>query len=292
MRSSERASSVFIVGAPRSGSSILYRTLLKHPSFSVEGDEALQLAESAVLEALGSAPRWKAPRPPRLWLFFLRDEEGYGRFLDDVKAITAGSEATHPEGKPPWAKDVLEVFVEHASEVRRCHRLVEKTPTHIDRAEWLLDSLPTARLLFVHRHPLETYTSYLRRAEVDQRATWAKLTIEEFAAVYRTHTRKAQHLAATHPDRFLTVGYERLTHHPRRELEGICEYLGETFSDDLLQEANPNLGRSTNDPHLFGPITAKTKEWSDFVDTAVARLVEAKTREAADSWGYGSLVAG
>ncbi|MFP3915741.1 MAG: sulfotransferase, partial [Actinomycetota bacterium] len=83
---------VFIVGAPRSGTSILYRTLLKHSSFAVEGDEALQLAESAVLDSMHTAPRWKPPRPPRLWLFFLRDADAYRAFLDEVARHTAGHE--------------------------------------------------------------------------------------------------------------------------------------------------------------------------------------------------------
>lgn len=39
--------------------------------FAVRGDPALQLAESAILGSLRDAPRWKAPKPPRLWLFFL-----------------------------------------------------------------------------------------------------------------------------------------------------------------------------------------------------------------------------
>lgn len=284
--SPESGGPVFIVGAPRSGTSILYRTLLKHPDFAVEGDEALQLAESAVLHGLPSAPRWRAPRPPRLWLFFLQDEAGYAEFLAEVRRLTAGQEAVPADLRPPWTGPVLEAFVRHASAVRGCRRLLEKTPTHIDRAEWLLDSLPSARLLFIHRHPLDTYTSYLRRARVDPKATWADLSVEDFSSVYRRHTRKAKRLEATRPDRFLTFSYESFTSDPEPQTEVICRWLEVDFDASLVHEESPDLTRSRNDPHLFGAITASTKDWSEFIDPHTARRLEEATADAARAWRY------
>lgn len=277
---------VFIVGAPRSGSSILYRTLLKHPAFAVEGDEALQLAESAILDHLHSAPRWKIPRPPRLWLYFLRDEVGYGAFLAEVGGITAAHPAVAADVKPPWTEAVLEAFVRYARATRSCRRLLEKTPTHIENADWLLEALPTARLLFIHRHPLDTFTSYRRRAQVDRRAGWADLSVEEFAQAYRRHTRTARRLAAGHPDRFLTVSYERFTTDPAAEVQRICRFVGESFEPSLVEEHSPDLTRSSNDPHLFGRIVGTTKDWTDFVDPDTARRLESATAEAAAAWGY------
>lgn len=283
---------VFIVGAPRSGTSILYRTLLKHSAFAVAGDEALQLAESAILDSLHSAPRWKAPRPPRLWLFFLRDEVGYGAFLAEVGEITAGLEVVASGEKPPWTAPVLEAFVRHASATRSCRRLLEKTPTHIERAHWLLDALPSARLIFIHRHPLDTYTSYLRRARVDPKATWAALSVEDFAAVYRRHTDQAAALESDRPDRFLAVSYEEFTTDPSAQTGKICDWVGEDFRPSLVEERSPDLTRSANDPYLFGEITRETKDWSEYVDHETARLLEDQTAEAADRWGYRPRLAG
>lgn len=277
---------VFIVGAPRSGTSILYRTLLKHPRFAVRGDTALQLAESGILDSLHSAPRWKPPRPPRLWLFFLQDEAAYARFLADVHAATSGGEAVAADVKPPWSTEVLQLFVSHAVATRGCARLVEKTPTHIERADWLLDSLPDAKLIFMHRHPLDTYTSYLRRARVDPKATWAELSVEEFAGVYRRHGALATGLSLAVPDRFLTVGYEEFTANPAAVAARICDFVGEEFVSGMVEEPSPDLRRSANDPHLFGEIISQTKRWSDFIDGRTAALVEAKTEEAAAGWGY------
>ncbi|CAN5822933.1 hypothetical protein BH23ACT5_BH23ACT5_00930 [soil metagenome] len=278
------------MGAPRSGTSILYRTILKHPSFAVAGDEALQLAESGLLDQLHSAPRWKAPRPPRLWLYFLKDEVAYGAFLADVHAATKGAQPVDSATRPPWTKTVIELFLEHATTARSCRRLVEKTPTHIDRAEWLLDSLRDAKLVFIHRHPLEVFTSYRRRALVDRRAQgWADLTVEEFSELYRRQSDHARRLASTHADRFITVGYEVFTSDPESEAKRLCAFLGEEYTPAMIEERSPDLSRSTNDPHLWGQITPRTKTWSDFVDPATAELVEDETEAAARAWGYGRM---
>lgn len=278
---------MFIVGAPRSGTSILYRTLLKHSSFRVRGDEALQLAESALLEALPAAPRWKIPRPPRLWLFFLRDEAVYERFLDEVRSFTAGADPGTSGEPPPWTRPVLESFVRHATEARSCRRLLEKTPTHIDRAEWLVDALPGATLIYIHRHPLDTFTSYLRRARVDRSArAWADLSVDEFVEIYRRQSLHARRLAEDLPERFLTVGYERFTADPVSEMEKVCAFLSEPFEPQMVMETAPDLDRSANDPHLFGEITTGTKTWSDYLDRRLASEVEDRTRDIAKMWGY------
>ncbi len=276
------------MGAPRSGTSILYRTVLKHPSFAVDGDEVLQLAESGLLDQLHSAPRWKAPRPPRLWAYFLRDADTYAAFVSEVHAATKGADPVDPPGRPPWTGAVLQLFVVYATRARRCRRLVEKTPTHIEHADWLLESLPDAKLVFIHRHPLDSFTSHRRRAIVDSRAKgWADLTVDEFATVYHRQSTVAQHLASSRPDRFLTLSYEAFTSDPRAEASRFCHFVGEEFDPAMVREEFPDLTRSANDPHLWGAITTVTKAWSDFVDPATAALVEDATESAARAWGYG-----
>jgi hypothetical protein len=252
----------------------------------VTGPEELALAESAVLNKLDSAPRWKPPRPRGLWLYFLGNEAAYSAFCDEVRRITGGVGVPEDGKAPPWAAPVLEAFVRHASAVRGCRRLLEKTPTHIERADWLLEALPSAKLLFIHRHPVDTYTSYLRRAAVDPEATWADLTVDEFAEIYRRHGRIAQQLALQAPDRFHTVSYEEFTSDPVSVTAGLCEFLGETFVPEIVEEPNPDLARARFDPHLYGEITRRTKDNSEYIDEATAGAIMECTADVAGGWGY------
>lgn len=275
---------VFIVGAPRSGTSILYRTLLKHPSFAVIGDEALQLAESGLLDQIEAAPRWRPGRPPRLWRFFLADEERYREFLDEV--ARAVSDAGPGGSVEDWAGPVIRAFILHGRRARKCRRLLEKTPTHIDRAGMLLAAEPSARLLYIHRHPVDVYSSYRRRAAVDPAATWADLSVEEFATVYNRQSGEALVWAEREPSRFLLVSYLAFTTDPDSETRRICEFVDEEFQPAMIVEERPDLGRARFDPHLYGDIVESTKDWSEFVDVDSARRVEDLTWSTATALGH------
>lgn len=189
-------------------------------------------------------------------------------------------------GRPPWTEPVLAEFVRHARATRRCRRLLEKTPTHIDRAEWLLDGLPDARLLFIHRHPVDTFASYRRRAAVDPKAGWAALSVDEFAGIYVRQGEKAQLLARKAPDRFRAIGYEEFTRSPATVMADVCDFVGEIFVPAIVEEPNPDLSRARHDPHLYGRITPLTKDTADFVDDTTADEVTRRTAETARAWGY------
>ncbi|MPZ54140.1 MAG: hypothetical protein GEU79_15650, partial [Acidimicrobiia bacterium] len=278
---------VFIVGAARSGTSILYRTLLKHPTFAVEGDEALQLAESGILNQMHTAPRWGHRRPPRLWTYFLQNDEAYDRFVDRAKAETDGHPVPAATDAPPsWTRRVLEMFVSEATETRSCHRLIEKTPTHIDRAAWLLECLPAARLLFIHRHPVDTYSSFVRRGLTDESAgsSWAALSVEEFADVYNRQSAHALQLAEVHPERFRNVGYEDFVTDPVAVTTAVCSFLDEPFHPEMVEEKSPDLTRARHDSHLYSHITETTKSWQDYIDEKTASKVVELTQATMAKW--------
>lgn len=280
---------VFIVGAARSGTSILYRTLLKHPSFAVDGDEGLQLAESGILDQLHRAPRWEHRKPPRLWTFFLQDDPSYDLFVEKVRDVIEGvprpESDNHP---PPWTEDVLRVFVAEATKTRSCLRLVEKTPTAIDRAEWFLDSLPNAILLYIHRHPVDVYSSFVRRGQVDVKAgaSWAGLSVDEFAEMYVRQSQRARELAEAHPQRFMTVPYERFVTEPGPVTEKVCVFVGVPFLTTMVEEKTPDLTRARHDPHLYSAITTDTKTWTDYLAQGIAHQVEDGTERTLEKWGY------
>jgi Sulfotransferase family len=60
-----------------------------------------------------------------------------------------------------------------AWQARGCPRLVEKTPTNIRRLPKLARTFPAGRFLYIHRHPVDVFTSYRRRAAVDPDAAGA-----------------------------------------------------------------------------------------------------------------------
>ncbi|MEN8133226.1 MAG: sulfotransferase, partial [Pseudomonadota bacterium] len=77
-------SPVFIIGAPRSGTSILYRTLQKHSSFKSR-EENLQ--ETKLLNYANCSHVFKGNEPKALFHYMLNDQRYYQQFLDSIRPI-------------------------------------------------------------------------------------------------------------------------------------------------------------------------------------------------------------
>ncbi len=94
--------------------------------------------------------------------------------------------------------------------------------------------LPGRQGLSIHRHPVDVYSSYVRRGKVDGKADWARIGVAEFCAKYASNIRKARRPARRWPDAVLLVGYERFTTDPEAEFGRICAFLDEPFHLDAL----------------------------------------------------------
>src|SRR4029453_13830088 len=62
---------------------------------------------------------------------------------------------------------------------RPCGRTREKPPRHVEHVGKLFACFPQARLLYIHRHPVDVYSSYVRRGQTDPPAAWGRTPLEE-----------------------------------------------------------------------------------------------------------------
>jgi hypothetical protein len=53
-----------------------------------------------------------------------------------------------------------------------------------------------------------------------------------------------------------------------------------------LSEKKPDLSRFEADPHLFGKIVKKTKNWEEFVSLDKAKLLEDNLEDLILTYGY------
>jgi hypothetical protein len=56
--------------------------------------------------------------------------------------------------------------------VRASQRVLEKTPRHVEHIDKLFHCFPKAQMLYIHRHPVDVYSSYVRRGQIDPKADW------------------------------------------------------------------------------------------------------------------------
>lgn len=273
---------VFIIGEARSGTSILYRTLQKHSSFRpIEPN----LVETEICSHLRRTFMFGRAYPSSLIRFMLGNEARYRQFLRSIRTIRLLSAllvmpnlVVRDRSDLIWYGNlnhlVLRSYFFHAQLARGCLRLVEKTPTNAPNIDRLWKSFPNARFLYIHRHPVDVFSSYRRRARDDPEAGWAAaLTPREFCTSYRASVERLR--AWTHEHESLRMlKYEDFTRNPAREFEGICEFLEERFEPDAIQEHEPDPARWHGDPLLWGEIVSNTKDWRDYVTVAEAGFIQ------------------
>lgn len=279
---------VLIVGAARSGSSILYRLLQRHPSFWVHASpEGANMEESHIFEfpfSLQSAPA-------RAFLLHQPEAVHQARALAGpaflphlisvVQHLRLGRSLRALAWRFTGQARRCRAYLELAQQARQTTRLLEKTPRHIDSLPEIRATLPRAHLLYIYRHPLEVFSSYRRRLAIARSnpkadpSEWKWLSVGErkFASLYRRQMGLAERERQRNPELFRAVRYEDLMRHPAATVAGILEFLGEAVVPLELSDQRAKLSWE-QDPHLWGNLTEKTKDWRDFVSQAEARRLE------------------
>jgi len=293
-RSARASRPVFIIGEARSGTSLLYRLLQQHPSFA---PATLNLVESDAVIRLATLSNLDDENTESLRNFLLWDEAAWKRFrrlvrpFDAVRPLTATLNRRLATRLPRvwWLTGGavnLRAYFNVAREVRAVPRLVDKTPQNTPYAHHLLLAYPRSCMLYMSRHPVDVYSSYRRRSTVDLDATWTHLSVDEFISRYRSMAEAALRFAKRHPDAIMLVRYDDLTTNLEATFARICRFLDETPDREALTRDTSSEGGVPFDPHLFGAVVAKTKEWSDHLSAEEAAEIEARLAPVITALGY------
>jgi hypothetical protein len=294
----------FIVGAARSGTSFFYRNLLAQPDFSVtvphQGD---LLRESKLFRHLPAMERFGGEEPYDLWSFMARDEERYRTFCEAIAphaAAFAGlKRRTTPTTKAAgffvaeWdavpVADVVRAYFGLAREARGCVRLVEKTPQHIFYADELVKAFPDCRMIYMRRHPVDVYASYVKREGLARRGRWGSVSPDAFAAIYRTQFEHVAGAAQRWPDHLLVIAYEDFVTEPHACLERVSAFVDVEIDPERVgREDAEAMASFTRNPVLFGEIVERTKQWDDFLTEEIAADLERSLDDIMVAWEYPS----
>ncbi len=274
----KQQSPVFIVGESRSGTSLLYRLLQQHPSFR---PRRINLVETHILDQLRRTFMFRRGYPKTLTRFMLGDADAYEAFVRSIRVPRAVSALSAPlnllvRDRVGWLWQanmgplVLRSYFFHAMGARGCARLVEKTPTNTVHLDKLSAAFPKARLLYIHRHPVDVFSSYRRRALADPAADWAHLDVGDFCRRYEASTARVLAWSAKGHENIRRVRYEQFTRDVAAEFAAICTFLAEPFDRSAVEERHENPARWWGDPHLWGPVVASTKRWDEYMTPAEA----------------------
>ena len=215
---------MFIVGWPRSGSTLLAKMLSAHPSM-ICGAETHMFSKTSIFDSgdiEGLDIDEVVESMSRLSLVGQNVLSLYGLTCDDLRVILAACEVT--------TENVLwslysRLLVEHDA----C-RIVEKTPNHILHLNAIRRCFPSSPIIRIVRDARDSCFSM-------RKLTWMSDDPVEAAILWRQWYIASRDFCATDAKTY-TVRYEDLVQSCKVVLQEICEFLGEQFDERMCAYAS------------------------------------------------------
>ena len=221
---------IFIIGAPRSGTTLLQRILSVHSElFSIEGETGLFSYQN----------------------IFDKKRHHFNFKSDQLTTLFKNS------------NDIIDFFTNAVNELKKNHhssnRFVEKTPQHILHLPFLIKHFPNAKFIHIVRDGRDCYCSAQENSWVPQ-----SRSIEEFARYWKKCVYKAISVNAT--ENVLTIKYEDLVSKPNDVIPKVMNFLDletEPCQTDHTKIANDQRARKKEFAKLQQPInTSSINRWA------------------------------
>ncbi|MBE9213407.1 sulfotransferase [Plectonema cf. radiosum LEGE 06105] len=189
VRKTSTANHVFVVGPPRSGTTLMVSMLKAHSNLAgIDGETC----------------------------FFFR------RNFTDIKYPEIDDQTM--KKLIASATDMVDLFDMIASEVvtaQNASRFVEKTPEHALRLNFLLKRFPKAKIVFMIRDVRDGYLSALRNPKVKVN------TVSLYGEIWKLSVRA--YLKATQKERVKLIRYEELCSNPEIVMTEVMSFLDESL---------------------------------------------------------------
>jgi len=195
---------IFIVGLPRSGSTLLEQILASHSL--VEGTQELSNVQQIVQNMLGRDPDLDQPRYPRV-LAEMSAEDFRTRgaqYLEETRVYRSG--------KPLF---------------------IDKMPNNFRHIGLIHLMLPNARIIDARREPMACCFSNLK--QLFARGQEFTYSIEDIARYYRTYLELMRHWDRVLPGRVLRVQYEDVVQDLEGNVRRILAFCGLEFEPACIE---------------------------------------------------------
>jgi tetratricopeptide (TPR) repeat protein len=192
---------IFILGMPRSGSTLIEQMLAAHPQINTGGELPYMLGTA---RQIGAA--WES----RKERFSNDDQAVIADFRQGIDAYTRLTGALHDDG----------------------HRFTDKLPGNFQFLGLAHLMFPNAKFINAHRDPIDTCLSCYKK--LFQSSVPYSFDLAELGEYYKLYERLMKHWHAVLPGQILDVEYEALLENPEQELRRILAYCGLEFDPACL----------------------------------------------------------
>ncbi len=209
---------VFVVGCPRSGTTLIQSMLAAHPAlFSTPESHAFNLARERRL--------YHTPRSPELYEAF-RAHLAHRKGADELPPSNLADEIFAP------------AFIAAMDAIARgagADGWVEKTPDHLFGIAEIRRTAPDAKFIHILRDPRSTAASLLDAAWRNPDA-WGGAKSISWAA-QKWNEAMIEHAKWSDTPGHCQITYEALCINPREVVDHVCDFLGITHVRELSSQA-------------------------------------------------------
>ena len=243
---SENEEPIFIIGMPRTGTTLVERILGSHSDVYSAGE----LGNFATVLMQQVRARVDGPPPPRDELVRLSASIDFAALGD------AYIESTRPfTGKTP--------------------RFIDKLPLNFLYVGLIRLALPKAKIISVRRHPLDTCYAVYKQLFVD--AYPFSYDLEELARYYAAYDRLMRHWDRVLPDVLYTIEYEKLVDHFEPEVHRLLEHCGLDYEEACLRfHENRTASTTASTVQVRQPVyrssVGKWRQYSEQLAPLIAKL--------------------
>jgi hypothetical protein len=262
---------IFIVGSPRSGTSLLRNILNRHPRIAICDETQFHFYVYARRRAFGD----------------LSDPKNRRRVVEEYLALKRLRFVTDPAGlAEKLLRDgtsyeaLFTCLVKYHTTSQAKPRWGEKTPQHALFSETLCEWYPGGTIIHLIRDPRDAVASL-------QRMPWAAGSV-----VYNAWTWLRNNLAAhrcSDRPQYLPVRYETLVSQPEQEVARICERLGEEYVPSMLDPAGHTVfppPRSWTQLAQHPITTGRVDKWRDELTRDQVAQIEWVVGRHMGTFGY------
>ncbi len=275
-------SPIFVVGAPRSGTTLLERMLDSHPNIAI-ADEIIFF--DIILKARELVPNLGTPE--RIDRFFdLLPSMDHVRYWNNVEEVLHAVKSRLLADPHASYGRFYRYFMEAWAERSGACRFGEKTPWNVRHLGRLLDMFPNCRILHVVRDPRAVVASKraLPRTSTDVITNALKWLIDvaEARRVVCDDPRSEKNI--------LEVRYEDLVSDPGSVLRRVCAFVDEPFDEGMLafsESKNVMFRNQSYQGGVFKPVFDRSIEaWRKSLGASQVLLIEKITAPMMRFYGY------
>jgi len=265
----------FIVGCPRSGTTLLRWMLDSHPVISVTPETHFGV------DYVSNRGRFGPDGEPSSRRALLDDfcrSDGFKELAIDEREFRIHAQA---DPKDPWLP--LRAAMGDFGRLRKAKLVGEKTPSHALHVEALSQAFPESRFLLLRRDPRAVVASWHRTA-------WSKRTSTEVSELWRRSSRSMSRAYRALPGRCLEIRYEELVSNPTPVLKSVCALLDTNFDRRMLSYHERDASvcdRAVDDALTFEPPTpSRIDAWRMQMSARELRRIEMICGREMVEFGY------